>query len=208
MESLALAFSSGWASGINSYLVVLVLGLADRFGSIEEIPDVLGRWEVLAVAGLLYAFEFVADKIPYVDSGWDVVSTAIRPVVGGVIGALIAGDSGAVNELVGGAVGGSTAFASHSVKTGTRMAVNTSPEPFTNIGISLGEDVTVLAVVWFAVQHPYVAASITLVLLLLGLVTLWLAWRVVRRGWRRFQAWRARGRGRPLSSSDLPNSLT
>ncbi|MFC7502577.1 DUF4126 domain-containing protein, partial [Nocardioides sp. GCM10030258] len=189
MESLALAFSSGWASGINSYLVVLVLGLADRFGTVETIPDVLGRWEVLVVAGLLYGFEFVADKIPYVDSGWDVISTAIRPVVGGVIGVLIAGDSGSLNEITGGLVGGSTAFASHSVKTGTRMAVNTSPEPFTNIGISLGEDITVLAVVVFAVQHPYVAASISLVLLLLGLVTLWLAWRIIRRGWRRFQAW-------------------
>ncbi|WP_182377489.1 DUF4126 domain-containing protein [Nocardioides sp. WS12] len=207
MESLALAFSSGWASGINSYLVVLVLGLSDRFGTVDEIPDFLGRWEVLALAGFLYAFEFVADKIPYVDSAWDVISTAIRPVVGGVLGVLIAGDSGSLNEITGGLVGGSTAFASHSVKTGTRMAVNTSPEPFTNIGISLGEDITVLAVIAFAVQHPYIAASISLVLLLLGLVTLWLAWRIVRRGWRRFQAWRERRRG-GSPSADLPETLT
>lgn len=204
MESLALAFSSGWASGINSYLVVLVLGLADRFGPVDEIPDVLGRWEVLAVAGVLYAFEFVADKIPYVDSAWDVVSTAIRPVVGGVVGVLIAGDSGAISELAGGAVGGSTALASHSVKTGTRMAVNTVPEPFSNIGISLGEDVAVLAVVWFAVQHPYLAASIALVLLIAGLVTLWLAWRLVRRGWRRFRMWRARRRERGSGTAGVP----
>ncbi|MCX6401808.1 MAG: DUF4126 domain-containing protein [Propionibacteriales bacterium] len=203
MESLALAFSSGWASGINSYLVVLVLGLADRYGSVEEIPDVLGRWEVLAVAALLYAFEFVADKIPYVDSAWDVVSTAIRPVVGGVVGVLIAGDSSSLNEITGGLVGGSTALASHSVKTGTRMAVNTVPEPFTNIGVSLGEDVAVLAVILFAVQHPYVAASIALVLLVLGLVTLWLAWRIVRRGWRRLRAWRERRRRGPAEPSIL-----
>lgn len=203
MESLALAFTSGWASGINSYLVVLVLGLADRFGSVEQIPDVLGRWEVLLVAGLLYAFEFVADKIPYVDSAWDIVSTTIRPVVGGVVGVLIAGDSTSINELVGGIVGGTTALASHSVKTGTRMAVNTSPEPFTNIGISAGEDVAVLAVMWFAVQHPYVAASIALTLLVLGLGLLWLAWRTIRRGWRRFRAWRDRRSGRAGHSESL-----
>ncbi|MDQ6522598.1 DUF4126 domain-containing protein [Nocardioides sp. LHD-245] len=196
MESLALAFSSGWASGINSYLVVLVLGMADRVGAFASIPDVLGRWDVLTVAGLMYAFEFVADKIPYVDSAWDVVSTAIRPLVGGVVGVLIAGDSTALNELVGGVVGGGSALASHSVKTGTRMAVNTVPEPFSNIGISVGEDVAVLAVVWFAVEHPYAAATVAAVLLVAGLVLLWLAWRTVRRGWLRFRAWRERRTGR------------
>lgn len=195
VESLALAFSSGWASGINSYLVVLVLGVADRLGSFAQVPDVLGRWEVLAVAGFLYAFEFVADKIPYVDSAWDVVSTAIRPVVGGVVGVLIAGDSTSLDALVGGVVGGGSALASHSVKTGTRMAVNTVPEPFTNVGISVGEDVTVLAVVWFAVEHPVAAAGVALVLLVAGLAVLWLAWRLVRRGWARLQAWRARRTG-------------
>lgn len=190
MESLALAFSSGWASGINSYLVVLVLGLADRLGSFDEIPDVLARWDVLAVAALMYAFEFVADKIPYVDSAWDVISTLIRPVVGGAVGVLIAGDSGSISELVGGTVGGGSALAAHSVKTGTRMAVNTVPEPFSNITISVGEDIAVLAVVAFAVEHPYAAASIAALLLLAGLVLLWLVWRTVRRGWARFRAWR------------------
>lgn len=190
MESLALAFSSGWASGVNSYLVVLVLGLADRLGSFAEIPDVLARWDVLAVAALMYAFEFVADKVPYVDSAWDVISTLIRPVVGGAVGVLIAGDSGAISELVGGTVGGGSALAAHAVKTGTRMAVNTVPEPFTNIGISVGEDVVVLAVVWFAIEHPYVAAGAAALFLLAGLVLLWLAWRTVRRGWARFRAWR------------------
>ncbi|WGX95541.1 DUF4126 domain-containing protein [Nocardioides sp. L-11A] len=203
MESLALAFSSGWASGINSYLVVLVLGLADRVGTFASIPDVLGRWEVLTVAALMYVFEFVADKIPYVDSAWDVVSTAIRPLVGGVVGVLIAGDSASLNELLGGVVGGGSALASHSVKTGTRMAVNTVPEPFSNIGISVGEDVAVLAVVWFAIEHPYAAAAIAAVLLVAGLVLLWLAWRTVRRGWARFRAWRERRSG-PGRSRDQP----
>lgn len=195
MESLALAFASGWASGINSYLVVIVLGLADRIGTFDDVPDVLARWDVLAVAALMYAFEFVADKIPYVDSAWDVISTAIRPVVGGTIGVLIAGDTAAISELAGGAVGGGSALAAHVVKTGTRMAVNTVPEPFTNVGVSTGEDVAVLAVVWFAIEHPYAAASIAAVLLVTGLLLLWLAWRTVRRGWARLRAWRERRRG-------------
>ncbi|HWI42160.1 MAG TPA: DUF4126 domain-containing protein [Nocardioides sp.] len=187
MESLALVFSSGWASGVNSYLVVLVLGLAERYGSVDGLPPALGRWEVLLAAATLYLFEFVADKIPYVDSAWDGVSTAIRPVVGAVVGALVAGESSSVSELLGATVGGGSALASHSVKAGTRLAVNTMPEPFTNIGLSLGEDAVVLAVVWFAIDHPYVAASVAALLLVVGLVLLYLSLRLVRRGWRRLR---------------------
>ncbi len=118
MESLSLAFSSGWASGVNAYLVVLVLGIADRVGDFAGIPDVLGRWDVLAVAGFMYAMEFVADKIPYVDSTWDVISTAIRPTVGAVIGVLLAGDATTLDQAVLGVVGGGTALLSHLVKAG------------------------------------------------------------------------------------------
>src|SRR4051794_39821531 len=91
MGTLAFVFSSGWASGLNCYLVVLVLGIADRVHDTEQVPNVLARWDVLAVAGFLYAMEFVADKIPYIDSTWDAVSTAIRPTAGAVVGALLAG---------------------------------------------------------------------------------------------------------------------
>lgn len=187
MESLALVFSSGWASGVNSYLVVLVLGIADRAGGFSEIPDVLGRWEVLGVAGFLYVMEFVADKIPYVDSTWDVISTAIRPTVGAVIGVLLAGEASSLNEAVAGVVGGGSALASHLVKMGGRLAINSSPEPVTNITASLLEDAAVLAVVWFAIEHPYVAASIAAVLLVLGLVMLYFLAKVIRRGWRRWK---------------------
>ena len=202
MESIALAFSSGWASGVNSYLVVLVLGIADRIGGFEQIPDLLGRWDVLGVAGAMYAFEFVADKVPYVDSAWDVISTFIRPFVGGTVGVLIAGDSTAINELAGGSVGGASALASHLVKAGTRVAVNTSPEPFTNILVSIGEDLVVIAVVGFAVSYPLIAASVAAVLLVVGVILLWISWTLVRRGWRRFQAWRS-GRGGPGAAQPL-----
>lgn len=194
MESLALVFSSGWASGVNSYLVVLVLGIADRVGGFGQIPDVLGRWEVLGAAAFLYAMEFVADKIPYVDSTWDAISTAIRPTVGAVIGVLLAGEADSLNAAVAGVVGGTSALASHLVKAGSRLAINTSPEPVTNIGASLAEDVAVLTVVWFAIEHPYVAASIAGALLVLGLVALFVAAKIVRRGWRR---WRGRDRRPP-----------
>ena len=194
MESLPLAFSSGWASGVNAYLVVLVLGIADRVGSADGIPDVLGRWDVLAVAGFLYAMEFVADKIPYIDSTWDAVSTLIRPTAGAVIGALLAGnvpEDTRLDQVVLAAVGGGTALVSHLTKAGLRLAINTSPEPVTNIGVSILEDFTVLALVALAVTHPRAAAAVAAVLLALGLVLLVLVGRLVRRGWRRWRARRA-----------------
>ena len=162
MESLPLTFASGWASGVNCYLVVLVLGIADDVVGYEDIPDVLGRWDVLTIAGILYAMEFVADKIPYVDSTWDLVSTLIRPTAGAVVGALLAGDVSAdqpLDKIVLASVGGVTALLSHVVKGGVRLAVNTSPEPVTNIGISILEDVVVFGVVAVAIQRPIITAA-------------------------------------------------
>ena len=190
MDALALTFSSGWASGINAYLVVLVMGLADRFGSFADIPDALARWDVLAAAGFLYAMEFVADKIPFIDSTWDAISTAIRPTAGAVIGVLLAGDASSLDQAVLGVVGGGTALLSHLVKAGGRLAINSSPEPASNIVASLTEDAAVLGVVWFALDHPKAAAAIAGILLLLGLVMLFFVGRLVRRGWRR---WKKKG---------------
>ena len=187
MESLPLVFSSGWASGINAYLVVLVLGVADRVGDLAEIPDVLGRWDVLAVAFLLYAMEFVADKVPYLDSTWDAVSTTIRPTAGAGIGVLLAGEADSLDQAVLGVVGGGTALMSHLVKAGSRLAINSSPEPVSNITASVAEDFAVLGVVWFALENPRAAAAIAGVLLAVGLAVLYLVARMVRRGWRRWK---------------------
>jgi hypothetical protein len=187
VESLPLVFSSGWASGVNAYLVVLVLGIADRVGGLSQVPDVLGRWDVLTVAFFLYAMEFVADKIPYLDSTWDVVSTAIRPTVGAVIGVLIAGDADTLGQAVAGVVGGGTALLSHAVKAGSRLAINASPEPVSNVTASVVEDVAVLGVIWFAIENPRAAAAIAAVLLAGGLVMLYLLGRLIRRGWRRWK---------------------
>lgn len=192
MELVPLVFSSGWASGVNAYLVVLMLGLLGRVTDAAGVPDALTRTDVLVAAGVLYAMEFVADKVPYVDSTWDAISTAIRPTVGAVIGVLLAGDASSLEQAVLAVLGGGTALASHAVKAGLRLAVNTSPEPVTNVGASIGEDVTVAGVVVLAIYHPWVALAATVVLLVAGVTLLVLLLRKVRRGWRR---WKARGRG-------------
>src|SRR4051812_31564960 len=191
MDSLPLVFSSGWASGVNAYLVVLVLGVADRISPTDEIPDGLHRWDVLAVAFVLFAMEFVADKIPYIDSTWDAISTAIRPTAGAVIGVLMAGEADTLDQAVLGVVGGGTALLSHLVKASSRLAINSSPEPVTNIAASVAEDITVFALVWFAIEHPRIAAAIAAVLLILGLAMVYALARLVRRGWRRWQGRRA-----------------
>ncbi|MEV1021449.1 DUF4126 domain-containing protein [Streptomyces sp. NPDC050264] len=185
MSVLPLVFTSGWASGINAYAVVLLLGIFGATGLTDEVPESLQRPDVLIVAGVLFLCEAVADKIPYVDSAWDTVHTVIRPVSGAVVGALLAGQSGSLSDLAAGAIGGSTALASHTVKAGTRMAVNTSPEPVSNFVISTAEDLGVGGVVTFAMFHPQAAAIIAAVLLVLGLLMLFLLVRRIRRFLRR-----------------------
>ncbi|QNP62869.1 DUF4126 domain-containing protein [Streptomyces genisteinicus] len=181
MSVLPLVFTSGWASGINAYAVVLLLGVFGATGISDEVPEALQRTDVLIAAAVLFLCEAVADKIPYVDSIWDSVHTVIRPVTGAVVAALIAGQSGSLPELAAGAVGGSTALVSHLVKAGTRMAVNTSPEPLSNIGVSLAEDLGVAGLITFAMFHPVAAAVIAACLLLAGVVTVvFLASRIRR----------------------------
>lgn len=188
MDLLPLVFSSGWASGVNAYLAVLVLGLSERFADVTEIPDSLGRTDVLAAAGVLCAIEFVADKIPYVDSTWDAISTVIRPLIGTTIAILVSGDATTLQQAGYAAIGGTTALASHLVKAGGRLAINTSPEPFSNVLASVAEDVTVVAVVLLAIQHPWLAMAVCLVLLVVGIVVLRLVLKLIRRGWHRWKA--------------------
>ncbi|MFD5125023.1 DUF4126 domain-containing protein [Streptomyces sp. NPDC058385] len=185
MSVLPLVFTSGWASGINAYAVVLLLGVFGATGLTDEVPESLQRTDVLIAAGVLFLCEAVADKIPYVDSVWDTAHTVIRPVSGAVVGALLAGQSGSLSDLAAGAVGGSTALASHAVKAGTRMAINTSPEPFSNFAVSSAEDLGVAGIITFAIFHPEAAAIIAAVLLFLGLLMLYFLISRIRRFLRR-----------------------
>ncbi|MEU3712447.1 DUF4126 domain-containing protein [Streptomyces catenulae] len=191
MSVLPLVFISGWASGINAYAVVLLLGLLGATGVTDEVPDALQRPDVLIAAAVLFLFEAVADKVPYVDSVWDAVHTVVRPVAGGVVAALLAGHDGSLPQLAAGAVGGSTALLSHLVKAGTRIAVNTSPEPASNIVVSAVEDLGVAALIAFAVFHPVIAAVIAATLLLAGLALVILLWSRIRRYLRRRRERRA-----------------
>jgi hypothetical protein len=194
MEALPLAFTTGWASGINAYACVLVLGLLGRFADVDQVPAALTGNGVLIAAGALFAFEFVTDKIPYVDSAWDAVSTVIRPTTGAVIAALMNGDAGNLEQALAITTGGGVALISHLVKASLRLAVNTSPEPASNIAVSSGEDVAVAGVVSLAAFHPTAALVIAAVLLVAGLVAVFFAIRAIRRGLARFRTWQA-GRG-------------
>ncbi|MFF4648992.1 DUF4126 domain-containing protein [Streptomyces sp. NPDC001380] len=182
MSIVPMIFTSGWASGINAYAVVLLLGLFGRFGGADSVPPALERTDVLVAAGVLFLFEAVADKIPYVDSAWDAVHTVVRPVAGATVGALMAGHAdGSLGEVAAGAVGGTTALLSHLTKASLRMAVNTSPEPASNIVVSTAEDLSVAGIVTLAVFHPVAAASIAGALLLAGLLLVWFAVSRIRR---------------------------
>lgn len=184
MELLPWVFTTGWASGVNAYLVVLILGLVERFAGVAAVPDVLARTDVLVAAGVLFAVNAVADKVPYLDSTWDAVHTAIRPTVGAVLGALLAGEASSVEQALAATAGGVTALASHAVKAGLRAAVNTSPEPASNVAVSVAEDLGVASVVSLVLVAPWLAAGVAAVLLVTGTVLVLLLLSRVR-AWRR-----------------------
>ena len=192
MTAIPLIFTSGWASGIDAYAVVLIMGLLGRYAHSGAVPPVLERTDVLIAAAVLFAIQFVADKIPYLDSASDIVHTVIRPVLGGAIGVLLAGHAHTLPQALAAVVGGGTALASHVIKTSVRMGVNTSPEPFSNIIVSLTENVTVAGLVVFALLHPVPAAIIAAALLGAGLIAaVFLASRI-RKFWRSRRERRAR----------------
>lgn len=170
MELIPTAISAGYAAGLNAYGTVLLLGLLGRAG-FGEVPEELTGDGVIIGAGVLYAIEFVTDKVPYLDNAWDVLHTAIRPAIGGLIGVSFAEldrVTGSEEVLAGGA-GGSTALVSHGLKAGLRLGINTSPEPFSNIIVSLTEDGIVAVVIALVLKEPLLALAIVIVLLAIGI---------------------------------------
>ncbi|MDP3921405.1 MAG: DUF4126 domain-containing protein [Candidatus Omnitrophota bacterium] len=182
MELLAyygLLLGSTWASGINLYLTMAGLGLAHRMawialpGELEVLADPI----VIAAALILYIIEFVADKVPYVDSAWDAVHTAIRPIGGAALAYLAAADANAFAQTATAIMGGAVALDAHMMKASSRVAINASPEPFSNTAASLAEDACVLGSIWLIIKHPVVIA--VLVILFFGL-SIWLLPKLFR----------------------------
>lgn len=156
-QLIALTMGVAWASGINLYAALLVLGLGGASGNIA-LPEpllVLQDPMVIAAAGLMYFVEFFADKIPGVDSGWDTIHTFIRIPAGAMLAAGAVGDVTPALQITAGVLGGTVASATHTAKAGTRLLANTSPEPVTNWGLSLAEDAAVFGGLWLALQHPW-----------------------------------------------------
>jgi hypothetical protein len=188
VEAIGLIAGSGWASGINLYLVTLLLGISGRVGW-GEIPDVLERTDVMIVSGVLFSIEFVADKIPFLDSIWDAIHTVIRPLGAAALGAVVAGDSASIGTAVGAIAAGALALDAHAAKASTRLVVNASPEPVSNIGLSLAEDIGVAGLIVLAVTYPVVTVVVVAILVVAATaLTIWL-WRIARRSWKKVGAW-------------------
>jgi hypothetical protein len=172
LQTLGTALGLTALAGINLYLTVFVTGLAIRMEWLTNYPqglEVLADPVVLIIAGVFMVVEAIADKCPYVDNAWDAIHTVIRPA-GGIMLALVAvGDVTPAAQVVAALIGGSVTFTSHSLKAGTRLLVNTSPEPFSNILLSTAEDGFVIVGTWFAIKHPIV----TMVLVVVFLVAFW-----------------------------------
>ena len=156
-----------FASGINLYATVAVLGLCSRF-QIVALPDQFKAFEhplIISVALAMYVVEFVADKVPWFDSLWDTIHTLVRPIGGALVAVTALGDASPGAQIVAALRGGSVAMTTHLGKAGTRAVANTSPEPFSNWALSLGEDAIAIGLTYFAIQHPLLALAIAVLLL-------------------------------------------
>ncbi len=189
-ELLALAAALGWASGLRLYLAVFATGLAGWLGWFELPPglQMLQHPAVLGVSGFLLFVEFFADKIPYVDSLWDLANSVLRVPAGAALAAGALGADSATMAVLAALLGGTLAATSQAAKTSTRAAVNASPEPFSNIGVSLLEDGLVVAALWLATQHPLVFAVLLVIAVLAMWALTWFLFRFLRAAWRRVWA--------------------
>jgi Domain of unknown function (DUF4126) len=181
-QLIALAGALGWASGVRLYLVVLLTGLAGYMGwvTLPQGLHLLAHPVVLGASGFMVFVEFFADKIPGLDSLWDVVHTVIRIPAGAALAAGVFGADSSLMGLVAALLGGTLAATSHAAKATTRAAINTSPEPFSNIATSLVEDSIVPAGLWLALVHPLVFIPVLLLVLVLSIWLIRLCWRFLR----------------------------
>lgn len=175
IETLGFALGTSFASGLNLYLTVAAAGLLQRFGVIQ-LPDslqVLANPVLIGLAGALFIIEFIADKIPYVDTAWDAVHTFIRPPAAAVLSYSAFGQVSEEWKVGAALLAGSVALTSHGVKASSRAAANTSPEPISNWTLSVLEDGLVLFLTWLAGTHPLITAIVVVVLVVLAVIVIW-----------------------------------
>ena len=183
IAGLALAIGSSFSAGLNLYLTVLSLGLMHRF-DVFALPanlQVLAHPWVLVCAAILLTVEFVADKVPYLDNAWDAVHSLVRIPAGAALAAASLTEVPTHILWIAGLVGGVASFTSHGAKASTRLAVNSTPEPFSNWFLSLGEDGLSLGLLWLVANHPYLALGTALLLLVVAAVILYLFFRFLKR---------------------------
>lgn len=187
LTTLGRTLGFSFAAGINLYATVAILGLASRFGWVDlpEQFQVFNNDLVIGAAAVMYVIEFFADKIPYVDTVWDMVHTAIRPIGGALIAVTTLGEASPAMNGLAALLGGAVATSSHLTKTSTRAMANTSPEPFTNWILSLGEDLFVVGLGYLALAYPAAALAVTVTALALITVFAAVIIRAVRRWFRR-----------------------
>jgi Domain of unknown function (DUF4126) len=198
LSILGLAFGAAWSSGINLYATVAALGLMQHY-QWAQLPGglhVLDNWIIIGVALFMYAVEFIADKIPLVDTLWDAVHTFIRVPAGAIVAGAATSDLNPTVQVVALLLGGGLALSTHGTKATARAAVNTSPEPFSNWTLSFLEDGVTIGAAALAVSHPVVMLLVILVFLLL---LVWILPKVLRRLRRMLTAARNFFRGRPLA---------
>lgn len=186
IATLGRTMGFSFAAGINLYATVAILGLASRYEWVS-LPAQYRAFDndfVIAAALGLYVIEFVADKIPWFDSLWDTVHTAVRPLGGAVIAVTTLGDAGPTTEVLVGLLGGALAAGTHFTKSGTRAVANTSPEPFSNWILSLGEDAFVITLGLVALKYPVIAAVVVVVGVILIVMFAAILFRAIRRRWR------------------------
>ena len=179
---------AAWSSGISIYLTVVLLGVAGRMGWVE-LPGALQTLSnplIILLAALVYAVEFVADKVPYVDSIWDSFHTFIRPLGAAGLGYMAGSEHGAMLQTGYAMLAGTIALDTHAVKATARLAINTSPEPFSNIAASVVEDSAVIGLFWVLTKHPWIAALIVVLFLCLSFLFLKMMWGFAKKIFRFF----------------------
>ena len=190
ITTLGTAMGSAWLSGINLYATVLTLGILERF-HLVKLPGgltMLGEWWVIGLAGILYVIEFIADKVPAVDTAWDALHTFIRVPAGAVLAASAFADFDPSVKIAAMIMGGGIALSSHGTKAATRLAVNASPEPVSNMTLSLGEDALTFGSAILMAFYPVAILVVVVIFLIFSLWLLPKIFRALRRLLMRFRS--------------------